>query len=90
MTAARLKGLETDLGLTGRVQSLQAAISNSILSADIQYSTVLAVLYASYCPAQIPSNMILNRVSRYVERDLYLRRTHVHCGVGRLGTFQSV
>ncbi|KAH9941929.1 MFS general substrate transporter [Amylocystis lapponica] len=31
---------------------------------DIQYSTVLAVLYASYVPAQLPSNMILNRISR--------------------------
>ncbi|EMD33116.1 hypothetical protein CERSUDRAFT_118171 [Gelatoporia subvermispora B] len=31
---------------------------------DIEYSTVLAVLYASYCPAQIPSNMILNRITR--------------------------
>ena len=25
---------------------------------DIQYETVLAVLYASYVPAQIPSNMV--------------------------------
>ncbi|ETW74942.1 major facilitator superfamily [Heterobasidion irregulare TC 32-1] len=40
ITAARLKGLEQDLGLT-----------------DIQYNIVLAVLYASYCPAQVPSNM---------------------------------
>ncbi|KAI0709648.1 MFS general substrate transporter [Cerioporus squamosus] len=31
---------------------------------DIQYSTVLAILYASYIPANIPSNMILNRISR--------------------------
>ncbi|TCD66551.1 hypothetical protein EIP91_001272 [Steccherinum ochraceum] len=31
---------------------------------DTQYDTVLAVLYASYVPAQIPSNMILNRISR--------------------------
>ncbi|KAJ3549791.1 hypothetical protein NM688_g5141 [Phlebia brevispora] len=31
---------------------------------DIQYSTVLAVLYASYVPAQIPSNIFLNRISR--------------------------
>ncbi|THH01317.1 hypothetical protein EW026_g1334 [Hermanssonia centrifuga] len=31
---------------------------------DIQYETVLAALYASYVPAQIPSNMILNRISR--------------------------
>ncbi|KAI0629055.1 MFS general substrate transporter [Trametes polyzona] len=47
VTAARLKGLQQDLGL-----------------ADIQYSTVLAILYVSYTPAQIPSNMILNRISR--------------------------
>ncbi|RDX53994.1 MFS general substrate transporter [Lentinus brumalis] len=31
---------------------------------DIQYSTVLAILYASYIPANIPSNMILNRIPR--------------------------
>lgn len=31
---------------------------------EVQYSTVLAVLCASYVPAQIPSNMILNRISR--------------------------
>ncbi|PIL33374.1 MFS general substrate transporter [Ganoderma sinense ZZ0214-1] len=47
VTAARLKGLSQDLGLS-----------------DIQYATVLAVLYASYVPSQIPSNMILNRISR--------------------------
>ncbi|KAH8115418.1 MFS general substrate transporter [Phellopilus nigrolimitatus] len=31
---------------------------------DLQYDTVVAILYASYCPAQIPSNMFLNRVTR--------------------------
>ncbi|CAA7261868.1 unnamed protein product [Cyclocybe aegerita] len=31
---------------------------------DVQYATVIAILFASYCPAQIPSNMILNKVSR--------------------------
>ncbi|KAJ3484027.1 hypothetical protein NLI96_g5906 [Meripilus lineatus] len=30
---------------------------------DIQYSTVLAVLYASYVPAQIPSNMVTQSYS---------------------------
>lgn len=25
--------------------------------ADVQYATLIAVLYATYCPAQIPSNM---------------------------------
>ncbi|KAF8551300.1 MFS general substrate transporter [Imleria badia] len=47
ITAARLQGLEADLGLT-----------------DVEYETVLAVLYASYAPAQIPSNMILSYISR--------------------------
>ncbi|KAF5322407.1 hypothetical protein D9619_001308 [Psilocybe cf. subviscida] len=31
---------------------------------DVQYATVIAILFVSYCPAQIPSNMILNKVSR--------------------------
>ncbi|RPD58876.1 MFS general substrate transporter [Lentinus tigrinus ALCF2SS1-7] len=47
LTAARLKGLEQDLGLS-----------------DIQYATVLAIVYVSYIPANIPSNMIINRISR--------------------------
>ncbi len=33
-------------------------------TADIQYSTVLAVLYASYVPAQIPSNMVRDQLAR--------------------------
>ncbi|CEL60056.1 putative transporter C1683,12 OS=Schizosaccharomyces pombe (strain 972 / ATCC 24843) GN=SPBC1683.12 PE=3 SV=1 [Rhizoctonia solani AG-1 IB] len=47
VTAARLRGLEADLGLS-----------------DVQYQTVLAILYVSYCTLQVPSNMILNKVSR--------------------------
>ncbi|KAF8552349.1 MFS general substrate transporter [Imleria badia] len=47
ITAARLQGLEADLGLT-----------------DVEYETVIAILYASYSPAQIPSNMILAYISR--------------------------
>ncbi|EIM85076.1 MFS general substrate transporter [Stereum hirsutum FP-91666 SS1] len=31
---------------------------------DIQYNIVLAILYALYCPMQIPSNMFINRISR--------------------------
>ncbi|KAJ7819338.1 major facilitator superfamily domain-containing protein [Mycena olivaceomarginata] len=30
----------------------------------LQYSVVLSVLFASYCPAQVPSNMILNYITR--------------------------
>ncbi|KAN0081227.1 Major facilitator superfamily domain containing protein [Tylopilus felleus] len=47
VTAARLQGLESDLGIT-----------------DVQYESILAILYATYCPAQIPSNMILGYISR--------------------------
>jgi len=47
VTAARLKGMEEDLGLS-----------------DIQYDTVVAILYVSYSPMQIPSNILLNKVPR--------------------------
>jgi len=47
VTAARLQGLEADLGLTA-----------------VQYESILAILYVTYCPAQIPSNMILSYISR--------------------------
>ncbi|KAK0469859.1 major facilitator superfamily domain-containing protein [Desarmillaria tabescens] len=30
----------------------------------LQYSIILSVLYATYCPAQIPSNMALNYITR--------------------------
>ncbi|KAJ7578186.1 major facilitator superfamily domain-containing protein [Mycena floridula] len=31
---------------------------------DLQYSVVLSILFVTYCPAQIPSNMILNYITR--------------------------
>ncbi|KAG7451127.1 MFS general substrate transporter [Guyanagaster necrorhizus] len=31
---------------------------------DLQYSIILSVLYATYCPAQVPSNMALNYIKR--------------------------
>ncbi|KAF8228527.1 MFS general substrate transporter [Tricholoma matsutake] len=45
---------------TARLQGME----QDLRLTDVQYATVIAVLYASYCPAQIPSNMILNRVTR--------------------------
>ncbi|KAJ7134733.1 MFS transporter [Mycena epipterygia] len=45
---------------TARLQGLEQDLGLS----DLQYSVVLSVLFASYCPAQIPSNMILNYVKR--------------------------
>ncbi|KZT69693.1 MFS general substrate transporter [Daedalea quercina L-15889] len=47
---------------------------------QIQYSTVLAVLCASYVPAQIPSNMILNRISRY-DWELAFRSAVIYGGL---------
>lgn len=34
------------------------ACSGLKYSSDLQYDTVVAILYASYCPAQVPSNMV--------------------------------
>jgi len=45
---------------TARLQGMQQDLHVT----DVQYATVIAILYASYCPAQIPSNMILNKVTR--------------------------
>ncbi|KAK0469862.1 major facilitator superfamily domain-containing protein [Desarmillaria tabescens] len=52
ITTARLKGLEDDLGLTAGGGT------------DLEYSVILSVLYATYFPAQIPSNMALNYITR--------------------------
>lgn len=57
MTTARLKGLEQDLGLTGGFRASKLLILLLTSVSDLQYDTVVAILYASYCPAQIPSNM---------------------------------
>lgn len=43
-----------------RLQGLQKDLNLT----DIQYATVLGILFASYCPAQIPSNMLLNYIRR--------------------------
>ncbi|OJA12880.1 hypothetical protein AZE42_02909 [Rhizopogon vesiculosus] len=45
---------------SARLQGLETDLGLT----DIQYATVVAILYASYCPAQIPSNMLLNYVTR--------------------------
>ncbi|KLO20543.1 MFS general substrate transporter [Schizopora paradoxa] len=55
ISTARLKGLEQDLHLTGKLL---------YYNFDVQYDTVVAILFASYCPANVPSNMIINRISR--------------------------
>jgi len=45
---------------SARLQGLEQDLHLS----DIEYETIIAILYASYCPAQIPSNMALNFVRR--------------------------
>ncbi|KAL0574877.1 hypothetical protein V5O48_007089 [Marasmius crinis-equi] len=45
---------------TARLQGLE----HDLQLTEIQYSVILSILYATYCPAQIPSNMILNYVTR--------------------------
>jgi hypothetical protein len=46
---------------TARLKGLEQDLHLS----DLQYNVVLSVLYATYCPAQIPSNMILNWLTRF-------------------------
>ncbi|KAJ7732186.1 MFS general substrate transporter [Mycena metata] len=53
MTTARLQGFEQDL-----------RSSRSFGQVHLQYSVVLSILYVVYAPAQIPSNMILNKITR--------------------------
>lgn len=45
---------------TARLKGMEADLGIT----DIQYDTVIAILFVTYCPLQIPSNMILNYVSR--------------------------
>ncbi|KAF9013055.1 MFS general substrate transporter [Cyathus striatus] len=45
---------------TARLQGMQQDLHIN----DVQYATVIAILFVSYCPAQIPSNMVLNKVTR--------------------------
>ncbi|KAJ7606571.1 major facilitator superfamily domain-containing protein [Mycena polygramma] len=45
---------------TARLKGLEQDLGLS----DLQYTVVLSILFVSYCPAQIPSNMILNYVPR--------------------------
>ncbi|KAF8187736.1 MFS general substrate transporter [Pholiota molesta] len=45
---------------TARLKGLQQDLHIN----DFQYATILAIFFVSYCPGQIPSNMILNKVSR--------------------------
>ncbi|KAJ6611139.1 MFS general substrate transporter [Mycena sp. CBHHK59/15] len=45
---------------TARLKGLQQDLKLS----GLQYSVVLSILFISYAPAQIPSNMILNKIKR--------------------------
>ncbi|CAK5283937.1 unnamed protein product [Mycena citricolor] len=63
VTTARLKGLEQDLGLSGNAPAVHATPPLTLVP-DIQYNVVLSIVYVSYCPFQIPSNMILNYITR--------------------------
>ncbi|KAJ7105077.1 major facilitator superfamily domain-containing protein [Mycena crocata] len=45
---------------TARLKGLEQDLGLS----DLQYNVILSILFVSYCPAQIPSNMLLNYVTR--------------------------
>ncbi|THU92751.1 MFS general substrate transporter [Dendrothele bispora CBS 962.96] len=45
---------------TARLQGLETDLGLN----DLKYEVILSVLYVTYCPAQIPSNMFLNWIKR--------------------------
>ncbi|KAF9527382.1 major facilitator superfamily domain-containing protein [Crepidotus variabilis] len=45
---------------SARLQGLQTDLNLT----DVQWASVIAIMYVTFCPAQIPSNMILNKISR--------------------------
>ncbi|KAJ7143617.1 major facilitator superfamily domain-containing protein [Mycena crocata] len=45
---------------TARLKGLEQDLGLS----GLQYNVILSILYVSYCPAQIPSNMLLNYITR--------------------------
>ncbi|RPD58874.1 MFS general substrate transporter [Lentinus tigrinus ALCF2SS1-7] len=55
-----INGIDRAAVASARLKGLQ----QDLLLTDIQYEIVLAILYVSYIPAQLPSNMILNKISR--------------------------
>ncbi|KAL0574876.1 hypothetical protein V5O48_007088 [Marasmius crinis-equi] len=45
---------------TARLKGLEEDLGLS----DLQYQVILSILFVTYCPAQIPSNMVLNYITR--------------------------
>ena len=54
--------MQQDLNINGRfyLQLLSPSLytDTEVVLLDDQYATVMAILFVSYCPAQIPSNMV--------------------------------
>ncbi|PFH51214.1 hypothetical protein AMATHDRAFT_75076 [Amanita thiersii Skay4041] len=63
---------------TARLKGLEKDLGLS----GVQYATVIAILYVSYCPAQIPSNML----SRHIRPSLYIGTCVVLWGLTSLLT----
>ena len=54
--------MQQDLHINGKfcLQSLALDLyADTEVVLDNQYATVIAILYVSYCPVQIPSNMVI-------------------------------
>lgn len=54
--------MQQDLHIDGRfyLQSLAHLYADTEVVLDVQYATVIAILFVSYCPFQIPSNMVIH------------------------------
>ncbi|KAF4590266.1 hypothetical protein EYR40_009343 [Pleurotus pulmonarius] len=89
VTTARLQGMQQDLRISGKLFNELAPILLRLHSyVDVQYATVIAILFVSYCPAQIPSNMAafypgaIYLLSRwYTKKELALRSAILYAGL---------
>jgi len=55
--------MQQDLHINGRcLYCVKLGLELTSRLLDIQYATVIAILFVTYCPGQIPSNMVWNHL----------------------------
>ncbi|KAI6142746.1 hypothetical protein BKA82DRAFT_25778 [Pisolithus tinctorius] len=70
---SRLVSVITFLGIMSSIDGIALTfarlkgLQSDLHLTDVQYDTVLAISYASYCPALVPSNMVLHHITKSVQ-----------------------
>lgn len=82
--------MQQDLHINGKqLESLGSSYQLTMVRkpSDIQYATVIAILFVSYCPAQIPSNMVNSVYPMFQWKDLTLSRLQI---LNKVSRYESV